>query len=78
MCTSTRRVDVTGDQRHFTTAALFLQTRLMSSMDDLPLIAPWRRREFHAALRALIGLQLDVPRRARRTSTGVLLILLSG
>ena len=48
----------------------------MSSMDDLPLIAPWRRREFHAALRALLGLRTCTPQRARYTSTGVLLTLL--
>jgi hypothetical protein len=45
-------------------------------MDELPLIAPWRRREFSAALRALLGLETHIPQRARRTSTGVLLILL--
>jgi hypothetical protein len=47
----------------------------MRSMDDLPLIAPWRRREFHDALRVLLGLSSSIPQRARRTSTGVLLIL---
>jgi hypothetical protein len=47
-------------------------------MDDLPLIVPWRRREFHVALRALLGLTSYVSRRTRRTSTGVLLTLVSG
>lgn len=47
----------------------------MRSMDDLPLIEPWRRREFDAALRALLGLRTVAPQSARRTSTGVLLIL---
>jgi len=55
--------------------ASFMQSDLMSSMDDLPLIAPWRRREFQAALRTLLGFGTCTPLRARYTSTGVLLTL---